>query len=164
MRVLIVWADNLLPLIDEQTKSAKDTIRAHEANLERLQAMLDVNDPEVRWNFDHGFVDYTRPVYRHLAHRRWTGRPLHILQQRIKQMNVVPDTIASLDPTIEIRMWFNESDDAYSTETETEPGSFVPPTSYTVPPKIDIIPYSPHDKYYTVLLLDLGTNYAYFLN
>ncbi|CAG8481535.1 12898_t:CDS:2 [Acaulospora colombiana] len=104
-----------------------------------LGIRAEANDPEVRWNFEHGRIDMSRPVYRFLREKKWKNGYLQHLMERVSQMYVVPDVFPELvDPTIDLQF-------KYGDELE-EPGAFQLPVNAT---KTDIaggetiVPYIP---------------------
>ena len=44
--------------------------------------------------------DMNKPIYRHLADLKWRSHSRQILMQRINQMDVVPDILPAVDPTV----------------------------------------------------------------
>lgn len=123
-----------------------ELIKSLEEKLAILEVQSDVNRPEVRWNFRNGLgerplppeflsvssmtlllADMTKPVYRHLAEKKWRDdgdldllvrrHPLYyptvsiltsVQMERIHQMNVVPDVLPSLHPSLDLRLTFPE--------------------------------------------------------
>lgn len=47
-----------------------------------------------------------KPIYRYLANRRWREYRHLLLTQRITQMNVIPDVMPSLEPSVDVKLAF----------------------------------------------------------
>ena len=47
-----------------------------------------------------------RPIYRHLAMRKWSDYNRKVLMQRVSQFHLVPDILPHLNPTAEVSMGF----------------------------------------------------------
>ncbi|BFZ56960.1 mitochondrial 54S ribosomal protein YmL35 [Savitreella phatthalungensis] len=77
-----------------------------EAKVEQWSVLSEINDPEVQWKAAHGEFDYELAVYRHLAKKRWLGRPMLLTQQRIEQMHVIPDLLPKLTQEVDVRLGF----------------------------------------------------------
>lgn len=75
-------------------------------HLRELETIVDINDPEIRWRHAHGDTDLSMPIYRHLDQRAWSEKPLLLLNQRVNQMNVTPDIIPFITPTVDLRLSF----------------------------------------------------------
>ena len=50
--------------------------------------------------------DMNRPIYRHLAWRKWSEYKRKIMMQRISQFHLVPDILPHLDPTADVSLGF----------------------------------------------------------
>ncbi|KAK5698608.1 mitochondrial 54S ribosomal protein YmL35 [Elasticomyces elasticus] len=74
--------------------------------LEELKVNADINDPVIKKRFEDGQGDMSKPIYLHLAHLRWSSTTLPLLNQRLTQMNVIPDVLPSLTPTVSTEMAF----------------------------------------------------------
>lgn len=49
-----------------------------------------------------------KPIYRHLADLKWRNYERQVLMQRITQMNVVPDVLPAIDPTVSTAISFGK--------------------------------------------------------
>ncbi|KAK5738891.1 mitochondrial 54S ribosomal protein YmL35 [Elasticomyces elasticus] len=74
--------------------------------LEELKINADINDPVIKKRFEDGQGDLSKPIYRHLSHLRWSSTTLPLLTQRLTQMNVIPDVLPALTPTVSTEMAF----------------------------------------------------------
>ena len=48
-----------------------------------------------------------KPIYRHLAHKKWSAMKRKILMQRITQMHVVPDVLPAIDPVLDVDLIYH---------------------------------------------------------
>ena len=85
--------------------------------LEKLKVLADINDPVIKKQFEDGMGDMSRPIFRHLAEKKWRAYKRKIEMQRIEQMFVVPDVLPKLDPTVEVDVLFGRK--------FVQPGQFV---------------------------------------
>ncbi|CAG8534491.1 6753_t:CDS:2 [Scutellospora calospora] len=142
--------------IDEQiNKLSKATERNDEITQEldllykkkhNLQALAEVNDPEVRWRFKNDIVDMSVPVYRYLKEKHWKSGPLPKLVERITQMYVVPDVFPDLEPTMCLELKFGEE--------FVEPGCFQRPIRTINPPTIIMNSFHIETCLYTLIMVD----------
>ena len=104
------------------------TLVSMRIRLEKLKILADINDPLVKKRFEDGqgmwsvvynlgrisssllfLGDMDKPIYRYLADREWRSYKRELLLQRIQQMNVVPDVLPNIDPTVSTTLSFNAS-------------------------------------------------------
>ncbi|ODQ55094.1 PEBP-like protein [Saitoella complicata NRRL Y-17804] len=129
----------------------KDNLDGYCKNLEYFEVQRDIDSPEFRWRHENGDVDMSKPVFRYLAKQDWEFRPLPVLMQRLETMFVVPDTLPSITPVVDLRLRFNGSH-------IVEPGSWVELDQCTnAPPAVEIVPFEDGENTYTVLLVDPDT-------
>jgi len=129
------------------------TIAALEDHLEQLQILQDKDNPEIRWKFSKGYVNLERPIYRYLSEEKWKMRALPILLQRLETMNVIPDTLPSIKPRVDVRLRF--PGETYETEDGwMEPGVFVTTSIAEKTPILEIIPFVEGTKKYTICMID----------
>jgi large subunit ribosomal protein L35 len=50
--------------------------------------------------------DLNKPIYRYLAERKWKAARRLVLMQRITQMNVTPDVLPRIEPTVDVKLAF----------------------------------------------------------
>lgn len=146
----------------------KRSLQASKKHLEYLKVQADINDPLVKRRFEDGLGkntswrqplarrkrmidestlgDMNKPVYRHLAEQKWRSYERKIVMQRIQQMNVVPDVLPKVDPTIQVRLSFGTKRLAH--------GVVVPSKTSEAPPTIHIQPFESGEQTVTVLVLD----------
>lgn len=71
-----------------------------------------------------------KPIYRHLAQKKWASYQKLIIQQRIAQLHIVPDTLAHFEPTAEVRLAFGRRN--------VQPGEFVDSRVSAIPSGSDV--------------------------
>ncbi|KDQ54989.1 hypothetical protein JAAARDRAFT_38100 [Jaapia argillacea MUCL 33604] len=132
--------------------------------LEILHVQSEINLPDVRWKAFNGMADLTRPVYRRLVEQRWRSEgDLDLLMERIHQMNVVPDLVPSLHPTIDLRVTFPEPPPksvylrtrVKRKHQQVEPGTFLLPQQTRKSPSLYVSVFHEDVRYYTLLMVDL---------
>ncbi|KAK3679966.1 mitochondrial 54S ribosomal protein YmL35 [Recurvomyces mirabilis] len=84
----------------------ENRVRSMLTSLEELKIQADINDPIVKKTFEDGQGDMSKPIYRHLADKQWRAYKRLILMQRITQMNVIPDVLPTIDPTVSTDLAF----------------------------------------------------------
>lgn len=143
----------------------KDQLSTSE--LEQLLVEAETANPEVlhRATFDLNNVDRTQPVYRRFLQQKWESYALMVTMQRLEQLRVIPDTLPTLEPAVDVRVKF-----AHNTKAEfgdwVEPGSMLPAFAVARPPTVEVQEFfRPADAsgLYTVLVVnpdtpDLATN------
>ncbi|ATY58630.1 Phosphatidylethanolamine-binding PEBP [Cordyceps militaris] len=76
-------------------------LRSLRKEAHRLTILADINDPLVKRRFEDGLGDMTKPIYRHLAEKKWRAYDYKLIQQRIAQFSIVPDVLPKLDPVVD---------------------------------------------------------------
>ncbi|PNS18214.1 hypothetical protein CAC42_7583 [Sphaceloma murrayae] len=93
--------------VEPQNAGAKERrLISLEQHLEELKVLADINDPLVKRNFEDGNGDMDKPVYRHLAEKKWLSYEQKVAEQRISQFKLVPDILQRLDPTVNVELSF----------------------------------------------------------
>jgi large subunit ribosomal protein L35 len=87
-----------------------------------------------------------KPIYRFLADRKWREYRRPVLVQRITQMNVIPDVLAYIDLTADVRLMFNKRNIA--------PGDFVESTMSETAPRLNVQLFEKGQKLVTVAVID----------
>jgi large subunit ribosomal protein L35 len=88
----------------------------------------------------------SKPIYRHLAERKWREYRRKVLVQRITQMNVVPDVIPNVDPILDVKIAFGRY--------EASPGDFVPSHISQEPCQLTLQSFEKGEKLVTVAVVD----------
>lgn len=89
--------------------------------------------------------DMNKPIYRHLADLKWRSHKRQILMQRITQMNVVPDVLPAVDPTVSTELSFGSK--------RIEHGDFVLSSLSTKTPSLDIQSYDKGSKLVSIAVV-----------
>jgi large subunit ribosomal protein L35 len=87
-----------------------------------------------------------KPIYRHLAQKKWEKHKKLILDQRLTQMNVVPDILPALDSTLDIDL-------AFSRKT-VEPGEIVDSAISEKMPRLKVQSFESGEKLVSVVVVD----------
>lgn len=88
----------------------------------------------------------SKPIYRHLAERKWREYRRKVLVQRITQMNVVPDVIPNVDPILDVKIAFGRY--------EAPPGDFVPSHISQEPCQLTLQSFEKGERLVTVAVVD----------
>ncbi|EIN13222.1 PEBP-like protein [Punctularia strigosozonata HHB-11173 SS5] len=145
---------------DAEKETVQESINSLKEKANIVEVQSQINRPEVRWKFRNGLADMTQPVYRKLTDLKWrTEGDLDLLMERIHQMNVVPDVLPSLHPTIDVRVTFPEAPSPRNRTVRkaykaVEPGVYLVPEQTRKPPHIYVSVMHPEERYYTLLLVD----------
>ena len=94
----------------------------------------------------YGTGDMSLLIYRHLAEQKWRNYPRKIVEQRITQMNVVPDVIPHINQTVSVDIRFPR--------LTVKPGQFVDAITSQFPPTLHIQVFEPGMRLYTVIAID----------
>ncbi|KAG0173172.1 hypothetical protein DFQ28_010853 [Apophysomyces sp. BC1034] len=114
-----------------------------------LEVKAELNDPDVRRNFNEGQIDMAQPVYRYLTQKQFEKAPRSQLLERVTQMNVIPDLVApGFDPKVQINIHLGEE------EQPVEPGVFVKPEKTVNVPKINVSNFHTDTRLYTLMFVD----------
>jgi large subunit ribosomal protein L35 len=90
--------------------------------------------------------DLNKPIYRHLADRKWRDYPRKILVQRINQMKIVPDVIPNVDPLLDVKIVFDNR--------VVQPGEFVDSRISECPCRLTLQSYERGEKMVTIAVVD----------
>ncbi|KAK2875081.1 hypothetical protein FQN49_001799 [Arthroderma sp. PD_2] len=121
-------------------------IKSMEKHLEKLKILADINDPLVKKRFEDGLGDMSRPIYRHLANLKWREYRRLILIQRLTQMKVIPDVLAHIDPSVDVKLFFGRK--------QIQPGAFVDSRVSILPPSLDIQSFDKGERLLTIAVMD----------
>lgn len=167
-------------LIDETFEKAYNLLQDESAELYKaaeaskdpkekddLLAAAERQNPEVLFNLmKESKLDLSQPVYRQHAERKWKDYDLMILMQRLEQLKVIPDTMPTLDPKVDVKIKFpHVTKPVDKLNSWITPGEILPSFLVNQPPVIKIQRFdsSNEPKKYTVVLVnpdepDLDTN------
>ncbi|KZM18417.1 mitochondrial 54S ribosomal protein YmL35 [Ascochyta rabiei] len=128
----------------EQAK--RDSMARMRLHLHDLIIAADINDPVVKRKFEDGQGDMNKPIYRHLAEKKWREFKRKVLQQRVTQLSLVPDLLGSLDLVADVDLSFGR-------KTIT-PGDFVDSAVSEKMPTLHVQTFTPAEKLVTVAVVD----------
>lgn len=159
----------LIAELEKQLAGETDSeIKAQlQSKIDKVLVDAEIYNPEVLYNFEYDpeLIDASQPVYRKLLQDKWKSHDLMVLMQRLEQLHVIPDTLPTLDPKVEVKVKF-----PHNTKSEfsswVEPGTVLPAFAVSKPPTIEITLFSgfkDEQSLYTVILVnpdepDLKTN------
>jgi large subunit ribosomal protein L35 len=87
-----------------------------------------------------------KPIYRYLADQKWRSYKRNVLEQRLNQMNVVPDLLPTLDIVADIDLGFGRK--------TIPPGEFVSSLISESMPRLNVQTFTPGERLVTVLVVD----------
>lgn len=90
--------------------------------------------------------DMSKPIYRHLANKKWHAYKRPLLIQRITQMSVVPDVLPTIDPVVSTNLSFGRR--------KVQHGEIVDSRVSEIPPVLEIQPYDKGERLYTIAVID----------
>ena len=114
--------------------------------LEKLKVLADINDPVIKKQFEDGLGDLSRPIFRHLADKKWRAYKRKIEMQRVEQMFVVPDVLPKLDPTVEVDLLFGRK--------FIQPGQFVDSWQSEREPRLSVQVFDQGERYISIVVMD----------
>ncbi|KAH8724164.1 phosphatidylethanolamine-binding protein [Phaeosphaeriaceae sp. PMI808] len=115
-------------------------------HLDQLVIEADINDPMVKKKFEDGQADMNKPIYRHLADKKWRAYKRLVLEQRLTQMSVVPDLLQTLNIVADIDLGFGRKPVA--------PGEFVDSSISEKMPRLNVQTFTPGEKLVTIAIVD----------
>lgn len=86
-----------------------------------------------------------KPIYRHLANLKWRNYKRQVLMQRITQMNVVPDVLPAIDPTVSTVLSFGKH--------KVPHGEFVLASTSERAPSLEIQSYEKGEKLVSIAVV-----------
>ncbi|KAJ0299333.1 hypothetical protein COL5a_000589 [Colletotrichum fioriniae] len=114
--------------------------------VERLKILADINDPAVKRRFEDGLGDMSKPIYRFLAERKWQSYEAKMIEQRIQQLNIIPDILPKIKPTYDVQLFFRRS--------KVPPGKILPSNISEVPPRLRITPFTAGERLVSIVIMD----------
>lgn len=136
---------------------------------EKLSIEAEKHNPEVLFNLTFGDatkLDLTQPIYRNHLYKQWKSYDLQVLMQRLEQFKVIPDTMPTLDPKIDVKIKFPTNNPEFI--NWITPGEILPSFITKFPPMIKLqlfesLPENTENQLFTIVLVnpddpDLSTN------
>lgn len=90
--------------------------------------------------------DMDRPIYRHLADKKWREYKRLLLMQRISQHHIVPDILPHLDPTAKVSLGFGRRN--------VQPGEFVDSRVSEIPARFTVQCFDKGERFVTIAIVD----------
>ncbi|KAI0403393.1 ribosomal protein YmL35 [Xylaria palmicola] len=115
--------------------------------VEELKILVDINDPVVKRRFEDGLGDMDKPIYRHLAEKKWRGLPYRVINQRIEQLHIVPDVLPKFDPVADVQLYFRRK--------KVESGEILDSLVTEVSPRLKVQVFNPGKRLVSVAVVDL---------
>lgn len=132
-------------------------------HLERLKILADINDPLIKKRFEDGLGmyhvgtgfkatanaftgDMSKPIYRHLADKKWRSYHRLVIEQRINQLGVVPDVLPHFEPTADVRLAFRTRN--------VQPGDFVESRLSEIPARLKVQVFDKGERLVSVVVVD----------
>ncbi|KAF2733945.1 PEBP-like protein [Polyplosphaeria fusca] len=134
------------PVLSGGERAKEARIRSMRNYINELVILADINDPIVKKKFEDGQGDMNKPIYRYLADKKWRQQKRLIQLQRLTQMNVIPDLLPALDPTVDIDLAFSRK--------KVEPGEIVDSSVSENMPRLNVQSFEPGQKLVTVVVVD----------
>lgn len=147
---------------DPNDKKNKLKVKSLIKQIETLKIETEMKNPEVLYNVEYGSVeniDTTQPIYRKLLKEKWKDYDLMLLMQRLEQLHVIPDTLPTLDPKVDVKVKFSHNVEEEFKNWIT-PGTVLPAFAVAKPPVIQIQEFDElksGNGLYTVLLVNPDT-------
>lgn len=140
--------------------------------VEELKILIDINDPLVKRRFEDGLGecrytlsslyiyklsqviqltgtsgDMNKPIYRHLAEKKWRGMPYRLIMQRIETLNIVPDALPKFEPVADVQLYFRRK--------KVEPGEILDSRVSEVAPRLKVQVFNAGERLVSVAVVDL---------
>ncbi|RCK55324.1 54S ribosomal protein L35, mitochondrial [Candida viswanathii] len=153
--------------LEKEIQNSKDPkkIKSLEKQIEVFRVGAENRNPEVLYNSMFGEVeelDTSQLVYRLLLKERWQEYDLMKLMQRLEQHHVIPDTLPTLEPQVDVQVKFGHNV-GEEFKDWVEPGAILPCFAVEHPPTLKIQEFD-HEEgkngehgLYTVLLINPDT-------
>lgn len=126
---------------------------------EELLIKAEIHNPQVQFNmaFNQDKLDITQPVYRKFLQQTWKDYDLMVLMQRLEQFKVIPDTLPTLDPKVDVKIRFSHTTNSEFNRWIT-PGEILPAFLVNQPPVIKITQFDnltpDHKSLFTIVLVN----------
>lgn len=162
-------AYDLLQQDSETIYNKLNTKDLSEQEKESLAIKAEETNPEVLYNLQYGDslkFDVSEPIYRNHLYKKWQEYDLLVLMQRLEQFKVIPDTLPTLEPKIDVKVKFPTNNPDFA--NWVTPGEMLPSFLTKYPPVMklqlfDQLPENVDNQLFTVVLVnpdepDLSTN------
>ncbi|KAH9487184.1 54S ribosomal protein L35, mitochondrial [Psilocybe cubensis] len=142
-----------------EVESLKRELEALLEKADVVEVQSEVNLPQVRWAVKNALADMNKLSHRHLIEQKWRkDGDLDLLMERLYQMNVIPDVLPILEPTVDLHLVAKARPTEYlkigKLQTTVVPGEFIRPKQTLVPPKLYATVFHTDVRLYTMILVD----------
>ncbi|KAG7883468.1 hypothetical protein KL938_002705 [Ogataea parapolymorpha] len=123
---------------------------------EKLEVAAEKFNPEVVYMAEYmkNSLDRTQPVFRHYLKKAWEGYSKMLLMQRLETLAVIPDTLPTLEPEVEVKLKFPHNNQ----DRWIQPGTLLSSNVTKMPPSLEVIEFKETTgDLYTVLMVDPDT-------
>lgn len=146
--------------IYNQIDSLKKESSPNMEEISKLSVEAEKYNPEVLYNafnMPRDKLDMSQPVYREFAKKQWELYDLMVTMQRLEQLHVIPDTMPTLDPKVDVKVKFPHNIKGEFSDW-IAPGNVVPCFSVSRPPLIQVQDFEgSQDHLYTVVIVNPDT-------
>ncbi|ODV95160.1 hypothetical protein PACTADRAFT_57713 [Pachysolen tannophilus NRRL Y-2460] len=121
--------------------------------IENLLIKSELYNPEVLFNSNYNLnsLDLTQPVYRYYLKKNWESHDRMLLMQRLESLHVIPDTLPTLDPKVDVKLKFPHN----NVEKWISPGEILSSNVTLKPPMFKITEFEKiNNDLYTVLIVN----------
>lgn len=137
----------------EQNKASMSASELEQAHIE-----AEKYNPEVLLNSTTNLagLDRTVPIYRKFLKEKWESYGQMITMQRLEQLHIIPDTLPTLAPEVEVNIKFGHNDEKEFADWVV-PGTKMPAFAVSKPPTIEIQEFEPVENgtgLYSVLIVN----------
>lgn len=141
--------------LERGIQGTKDEALKQKLADKRTQMLIDAErfNPEVVYNseFATKSLDKTQPVYRWVLEQKWKEYGRMLTMQRLESLGVIPDTMPTLEPEVDVKLQFP----CNNVETFVEPGTILSSNVTCRPPSFDVTEFRESvDDLYTILIVD----------
>ncbi|GME89981.1 unnamed protein product [[Candida] boidinii] len=150
---------NEIKSIDSAIESSKnDSVKLQELKNKKNELLVSAeeNNPEVVYNslYSTNSLDRSQPVYRKILEDKWKSYSRMLTMQRIESLAVIPDTLPTLEPEVDVKLRFPHN----NIETSVELGTVLSSNVTSKPPALEIVEFKEvENELYTVLIVDPDT-------
>ncbi|KAF2212946.1 hypothetical protein CERZMDRAFT_39842 [Cercospora zeae-maydis SCOH1-5] len=142
-----------VPVTEADIAYKENALRDMRRRLEVTKILADINDPMVKKRFEDGEGDMSKPIYRHLADKKWRSYERDLLVQRIATLHIVPDVLPELDPIVATKLTFANPFNPRKIRN-VQHGEIVDTRISEHPPTLDIQSFERGEKLITIAVVN----------
>lgn len=95
---------------------------------------------------NNGIGDMNKPIYRYLAEKKWSQYQKLLIEQRIHQLNIVPDVFPHFVPSADVRLAFGRRN--------VQPGEFVDSRISEGPARLKVQVFDKGERLVSIVVVD----------